>query len=198
MKNDEARGRRIREARESKYSSQTALSAEMSRRLGRAISRGAVGNWELGGGIDSDHLSLVAELTGYAFEYLRTGKGPKHDAPSSPDASAGDRIRRIQDRMRLDLARDVGVKSPELWDAILDSLALVHPHIAEEVCNRTGLPMSYVQDGVIDDLSRDQLAVLFAGAAPRRDPPTPGAAAPHKQAPGAPRGRLSASQRRSS
>lgn len=52
--------------------------SEMAKLLG--VSRGAVGNWELKGGIKATNLRLLAERTGASFEWLATGKGvaPRH------------------------------------------------------------------------------------------------------------------------
>lgn len=122
---------------------------------------------------------------------------PKSAAGRSPE-SPGDRLRKIKVTMTPDLPRKIGVYSAAGWEALLDSPSLLHPHLAEEVAEATGLPMSYVKDGVIDDLTRDQLAVLFAGAAPRRDPPKSGEGAQRKPEPGAPRDRPSVDRKRSS
>lgn len=144
---------------------------------------------------------ITAEEADKIYEFLRQrGAAGEHQPRRMGDvqqSGPGDRLRKIQATMLSDLPRKVGIYSSAGWEALLDSPTILHPHLATEVAEATGLPMSYVQDGVIDDLTREQLAILFAGAAPRRDPPTPAAAAPHKQEPGAPRGRPSAGRKRS-
>ena len=145
---------------------------------------------------------ITADEADKIREFMRqrgtAGQSPSKSAAGRAAESPGDRLRIIRATMLPDLPRKIGVYSPAGWEALLDSPSLLHPHLAEEVAEATGLPMSYVQDGIIDDLTRDQLAVLFAGAAPRRDPPTPAAAAQRNQGPGAPRDHPSAGRKRSS
>ena len=94
---DKARGGRIREARtQSGKGTQEALGALLDPKVERA----AVSAWEQGKGITQDNLSQIARITGYAYEWLATGRGPKimdsshavnesvtGGPPDSPDAS---------------------------------------------------------------------------------------------------------------
>jgi transcriptional regulator with XRE-family HTH domain len=59
--------------------------AEMAKLIG--VSRGAVGNWELRGGIKQANLRRLADLTGVSFEWLATGKGPapQHKSDLAPE-----------------------------------------------------------------------------------------------------------------
>jgi transcriptional regulator with XRE-family HTH domain len=67
-------GQRIKAARQSRGWTQHEFAAEIG------VSRGAIGNWELGkdgkGGITLENLERVAEATAVSVEWLRTGSGP--------------------------------------------------------------------------------------------------------------------------
>jgi phage repressor protein C with HTH and peptisase S24 domain len=58
---------------------------ELAARL--EVSRGAVGNWELGKGIKRDNLAKIAEMAGVSIDWLVSGRGdppaqaPSHSAP---------------------------------------------------------------------------------------------------------------------
>lgn len=166
----------------------------MNARRGTKLTRGAVGNWELGGGIEGDNITLIAQLTGYSADYLWTGSGPRKDA-APPKAEAGERLRRIQDTFEPLLASKISVNSSAAWEALLNSLSIMHPHLAKEVADATGLPLSYVEHGVIADLTRPQLEILFAGA-PRQPSASEGGS--HKPTPSSRPPRPSAGRRRSS
>jgi transcriptional regulator with XRE-family HTH domain len=56
--------------------------AEFAALLG--VTRGAVGNWELGKGVKRENLMLIAEKTGAPIDWLLTGKG---DFPTNSPAS---------------------------------------------------------------------------------------------------------------
>lgn len=86
-----AKAERIKEARKSRFSSQEELAEAMKAR-GAKLTRGAVGNWERGGGITTDNLVLLAELTGYRVEYLASGMLPKFPSggPAEQVDASGD------------------------------------------------------------------------------------------------------------
>lgn len=61
--------------------------SELAELLG--VSRGAVGNWEVKGGIKAANLKLLAERTGASFEWLATGKGtaPQRKSDLAPNGN---------------------------------------------------------------------------------------------------------------
>ena len=70
MKAAVAVGSRVKAAREARgFKTQVTFAAAMG------ISRGAVSNWEAGGGITRENLTKVAEITGASIEWLMTGAG---------------------------------------------------------------------------------------------------------------------------
>lgn len=73
--------------------------AKFAERLG--VTRGAVGNWELGGGVDADHLLRISmEFPSVTVDWLMKNLGdppaPQIHAPPPPDNA------RLGDRMALD------------------------------------------------------------------------------------------------
>ena len=64
---------------------------ELASRLGN-VTRGAVGNWERGGGAKRDSVARIAEVTGASFEWLNMGRGemfpPGADAPNTAPKTA--------------------------------------------------------------------------------------------------------------
>lgn len=68
---DLSRADRIREVREEvlKVESQEDLSATLG------VTRGAVGNWELGKGVKMENLAKLADLAGVSLDWLAYGKG---------------------------------------------------------------------------------------------------------------------------
>ncbi|TPW26006.1 XRE family transcriptional regulator [Pararhizobium mangrovi] len=70
---DKERGKRIRYVRKDvlKIRSQE----EFAKRVGNGVTRGAVGNWELGGGIDSANLRTISSLSGVSLDWLYNGTG---------------------------------------------------------------------------------------------------------------------------
>jgi phage repressor protein C with HTH and peptisase S24 domain len=67
------RGDRIRYVRRSVL--QIRDQAGFAKLLG--ITRGAVGNWELGHGIKTENLRLIASKTGVSLDWLESGRGPR-------------------------------------------------------------------------------------------------------------------------
>lgn len=80
---NEALGQRIRHVRENLLDMMS--QEEFGRSLG--VSRGAVGNWELGGGAKRESLLKISEVYGVSFEWLASGKGV---APVARDQWNGD------------------------------------------------------------------------------------------------------------
>jgi phage repressor protein C with HTH and peptisase S24 domain len=78
MKVDIQRGARIRKLREEVlgFDSQDEFARFLSKGRTEAISRGAVGNWELGKGIKQENLSLVSAKTGVSVDWIANGIGP--------------------------------------------------------------------------------------------------------------------------
>lgn len=66
---DIATGKRIKQLRKDTRMSSDALAKAVG------VSRGAVGNWELGQGIKRENLLLVAEVFKVSFDWLSTGRG---------------------------------------------------------------------------------------------------------------------------
>ncbi len=66
--------------------------AEFARALG--VTRGAVGNWERGLGINRENLARIAEKTGASFDWLATGRGeePPAAAVAKPAGNGADRF----------------------------------------------------------------------------------------------------------
>ena len=60
-------GARIRERREAAGLTQADLASELG------VSRGAVGNWELGKGISTDNLAAIAARLGTSIDYIKLG-----------------------------------------------------------------------------------------------------------------------------
>lgn len=52
---------------------------DLAKRLG--VTRGAVGNWELGKGIKRENLQLIADAFNVSFDWLATGRGSPTAAP---------------------------------------------------------------------------------------------------------------------
>lgn len=75
-KTDKARGQRIKFVRTQilKLRSQEALAKEISK-LGEEVTRGAVGNWELGKEIGIKHLASISLLSGAKIEWLASNTG---------------------------------------------------------------------------------------------------------------------------
>jgi len=159
------RGERIREARKSAFRSQEALVAAMKAR-DVGVSRGAVGNWELGGGIETDHLALIAELTGHSLQYLLSGKQPKRTTPRNASEApihppAGLRLQDIQAALFPNLPALIGIENEQIWNGLVEYSGDLPVAIAQTVAVKTGLPLGYIQDGDTSDLTRDQAASLL-------------------------------------
>jgi phage repressor protein C with HTH and peptisase S24 domain len=75
---DEERGNRIREVRTEilKLGSQQAL-ADLLTREGKGVTRGAVGNWELGKEVGLDALTVLSRIAGVRIEWLAYNDGEK-------------------------------------------------------------------------------------------------------------------------
>jgi transcriptional regulator with XRE-family HTH domain len=69
MKAAVAVGSRVKAAREARGFTQITFAIAMG------VTRGAVSNWEAGGGITRANLTKVAEVTGASIEWLMTGAG---------------------------------------------------------------------------------------------------------------------------
>lgn len=76
-------GQRIKEARKSLGLSQEEFAAALSKQSARIISRGAIGNWELGKGISRDNLAEVARLCGVSIDWLQLNEPLKKTDKSS-------------------------------------------------------------------------------------------------------------------
>lgn len=76
-KTDKGRGARIRFVRVERMGlgSQEAFAEVLSRESGESLSRGAVGNWELGRAIKLDHLRLISRVGQVPLEWLTDGIG---------------------------------------------------------------------------------------------------------------------------
>lgn len=84
---DKAQSERIRAAR---IGAQIATQEALGALLNPKVERAAVSAWERGGGITQANLREVARVTGYAFEWLATGRGPK-TAPVNDSVSGSGR-----------------------------------------------------------------------------------------------------------
>lgn len=193
MIKNKPRGERIREARKNKFKSQVALVRAMKAR-GVSVTRGAVGNWELGGGIETDHLNLLAELTDRSAQYIWSGKGPKTPDPGvtseiMPTSTAGQRIEGIRAALCPDLPSRLGIMTEITWLALIDHPGDVHPLIADQVADATGVPLSYIVDGDTSGLSRDQAGPLLADALRRNAPKSAIADPPREERASSPGGR---------
>lgn len=69
MKAPVAAGSRVKAARAARGFTQITFAAAMG------VTRGAVSNWEAGGGITRANLTRAAEITGASIEWLMTGEG---------------------------------------------------------------------------------------------------------------------------
>lgn len=73
-------GERIRKLRSGEIPGVGKMSGvDLARRLG--VTRGAVGNWELGKGIKRENLQLIAITFKISFDWLATGRGSPTGAP---------------------------------------------------------------------------------------------------------------------
>ncbi|MFN3656796.1 MAG: XRE family transcriptional regulator [Pseudolabrys sp.] len=90
MQPQQTRAERIRLVRTTNNLSQEAFAARLSSPR-RTITRGAIGNWELGRGIKGDNLALIAERFGVSLDWLSNGKGqaptaqPHHRVPAGEE-----------------------------------------------------------------------------------------------------------------
>lgn len=92
-KPDLPRGERIREVREEilKIEAQEKLSELLD------VSRGAVGNWELGKGVKMSNLSKLADLASVRLDWLAYGRGPRllSDEPNVPEPSNATKLGQV-------------------------------------------------------------------------------------------------------
>jgi len=91
MATDDEIAARVRSVRERAGLSQVAFAKKL------AVTRGAVGNWELGGGVKAENMRQIAEAFGVAFEWLATGRGAMETPVASnvveiPNAIVRDKI----------------------------------------------------------------------------------------------------------
>lgn len=88
-------GKRVRQVRESRGNlSQSEFASRLTK-----VSRGAVGNWELGKGIKRENIQAIADKFGVSFEWLASGRGtmettgPTSDPyQNAPNAIVGDKL----------------------------------------------------------------------------------------------------------
>lgn len=88
-------GKRIRQVRESRGGlSQSEFASRLSK-----VSRGAVGNWELGKGIKRENLQAIADRFSVSFEWLASGRGTMdgvalntQSPENAPNALVGDKL----------------------------------------------------------------------------------------------------------
>lgn len=90
----ESRGDRIRAVRKLRQLTQQGLADEMTRR-GIPVSRGAVGNWERGEGIETGHLEALSDILGAKVGYLARGEGSPPEAVALPIAERPNEARMI-------------------------------------------------------------------------------------------------------
>ncbi|WP_246231797.1 XRE family transcriptional regulator [Sinorhizobium alkalisoli] len=84
---DEERGARIKQVRTDmlKLRSQEQL-AELLSKEGKPVTRGAVGNWELGKEVGLDSLTTICRVSGVSLEWLAYGRGePFAPEPVAPE-----------------------------------------------------------------------------------------------------------------
>lgn len=75
-------GERIREMRETLG----ITGRELADRIG--VTRGAVGNWELGQGIKRENLQKIASAYKVSFEWLALNRGPMRADEDEPDSAS--------------------------------------------------------------------------------------------------------------
>lgn len=80
---DQDIGARIRERREAAGLTQADLAQELG------VTRGAVGNWETGKGISTDHLAAIAARLGTSIDYIQRGGTPGAPLPAPGSNIAG-------------------------------------------------------------------------------------------------------------
>lgn len=94
---DRARGERIKHVRTKLLGikSQERLAEVLSHETGVSITRGAVGNWELGKEVSINNLKALAELSGASLDWLayNAGEHPKSDERATPNRHEGERNR---------------------------------------------------------------------------------------------------------
>lgn len=71
-------GKRIRQLRRAAKLTQEQLAERMSMESNEKITRGAVGNWELGGGISTENLLALARIFNASVEWIADGVGSPH------------------------------------------------------------------------------------------------------------------------
>lgn len=59
------------------------------------VTRGAVGNWELGKGIKRENMQRIADTFGISFEWLATGRGEVFSSARSEDPTQEEEFRRL-------------------------------------------------------------------------------------------------------
>lgn len=111
---DRERGRRIAMLRDSLGIGQAELATLVSKHLGVPLTRGAVGNWELGGGMSTENLRALARSTGASLEWLATGRGAM-----MADLSAHRRVVPIGQEFDVDPDADAGLIQAEVGGQIL-------------------------------------------------------------------------------
>lgn len=79
---------RIKYIRKAHKLSQEAFAARLGEVNGMRITRGAVGNWETGGGISRENLAAIAEIFHCPLDWLTLGRG----APPALEATPGMRL----------------------------------------------------------------------------------------------------------
>lgn len=85
-------GSRIKQIRIEAGLSQEEFADRLSANLPeeKAVTRGAVGNWERGKGIKRTNLEMIARVFGYSLEWLSLGRGLPRAGFDVPDAKAAE------------------------------------------------------------------------------------------------------------
>lgn len=193
-------GDRVAAERTAKGWSQARLAEEVSRR-GFKIGQSAIGNIEANRVKDTPKCIVqLAEALSVQPAWLQYRKGSKSSKPpavsNAPITTAGRRLYAIRAALCPDLPAQIGVASEVAWEALTDRPGGLHPRIAQQVADVTGLPVEYVEDGDPSALTREQAVSLLVEAF-REDEATHSKADLPKKAPSSSRPAQAASRKRS-
>lgn len=86
------------------------------------VTRGAVGNWELGQGVKRENLQKIANVFKASFEWLATGRGLPEPPP--PPKSVDEGLRRIR------------MIEPDLSDELHDQFDVLIKHALDRINRR--------------------------------------------------------------
>jgi transcriptional regulator with XRE-family HTH domain len=103
-------GERIKQIRAEKGWS----GVDLAKRLG--VTRGAVGNWELGKGIKRQNLQRIADIARISFDWLATGRGAPGDRKDSIDRLLEDLPSEYADDLHDEFERQV-IRTKKLIEA---------------------------------------------------------------------------------